>query len=88
MFHFPSLCARFLPSLAHTLRTWGVTSECVFAKEIMGHVLLNEHGELSLFFHNSDEVIIPFEFKELKKTFFVRKKSYREKRVRNRSLRV
>ena len=47
-----------------TLTTWQFLSETKLAREIKGHFLLNEHGHLSLFLHNFDEIIIFFELNE------------------------
>ena len=71
-------CARFLASLARahsacTLTTWRFLYETKPAREIKGHFLLNEHGDLSFFLHNFDEIIIFYELNVLKK-FFDRKK--------------
>ena len=62
-------CARFLASLARahsarTLTTWRFLYETKPAREIKGHFLLNEHGDLSFFLHNFDEIIIFFELYE------------------------
>ena len=62
-------CARFLASLAraHSTRTltkWRFLCETKPAREIKGHFLLNEHGDLSFFLHNFDETIIFFELTE------------------------
>ena len=62
-------CARFLASLARadstrTLTTWRFLYETKLASEIKGHFLLNEHGDLSFFLHNFDEIIIFFELNE------------------------
>ena len=62
-------CARFLASLARamsarTLTTWRFLYETKPAREIKGHFLLNEHGDLSFFLHNFDEIIIFFELNE------------------------
>ena len=64
-------CARFLASLAHamsarTLTTWWFLYETKPAREIKGHFLLNEHGDLSFFLHNFDEIrdFIFFELNE------------------------
>ena len=62
-------CARFLASLtrahsARTLTTWRFLYETKPAREIKGHFLLSEHGDLSFFLHNFDEIIIFFEFNE------------------------
>ena len=62
-------CARFLASLARghsarTLTTWRFLYEAKPAREIKGHFILNEHGDLSFFLHNFDEIIIFFELNE------------------------
>ena len=62
-------CARFLASLARAhsariLATWQFLYESKLAREIKGHFLLNEHGDLSFFLHNFDEIIIFFELNE------------------------
>ena len=62
-------CARFLASLARahsarTLTTWRFLYETKLAREIKGHFLLNEHGDLSFFLHKFDEIIIFFELNE------------------------
>ena len=62
----------------------------MLAREIKAHAaihfLINEHGDLSFFLHNFDEIIIFFELHDFLKTFFARKKCYREKHVQNPSL--
>ena len=50
-------CARFLASSARahsarTLTTWRFLYETKLAREIKGHILLNQHGDLSFFLHN------------------------------------
>ena len=65
-------CARLLVSLARahsarTLTTWRFLYETKPAREIKGHFLLNEHGDLSFFLHNFDEIIIFFELNEFLK---------------------
>ena len=65
-------CARFLASLARahsarTLTTWRFLYETKPAREIKGHFLLNEHGDLSFLPHNFDEIIIFFELNEFVK---------------------
>ena len=65
-------CVRFLVSLVHaisarTLTTWWVSYEAKLAREIKGHLLLNDHGDLSFFLHSLDKIIILFELKEFKK---------------------
>ena len=57
-------CARFLASLARALTTWRFLYETKLAREIKGHFLLNEHGDLSFFLRNFDEIIIFFELNE------------------------
>ena len=62
-------CVRFLALLAHahsvrTLTTRQFLYETKLAREIKGHFLLNEHGDLSFFLHNFDEIIIFFELNE------------------------
>ena len=64
--------ACFLASLAcahgaRTLTTWRFLYETKLAREIKGHFLLNEHGDLSFFLHNFDETIIFFELNEFLK---------------------
>ena len=39
------------------------------ARQIKGHFLLNEQGDLSFFLHNFDEIIIFFEINEFLKNF-------------------
>ena len=65
-------CARFLASLvramsAHTFTTWRFHHETKLVREIKGHFLLNEHGDLSFFLHDFDEIIIFFELNEFLK---------------------
>ena len=65
-------CARFLASLAraHSARTkttWRFLCETKLAREIKGHFLLNEHGDLSFFLHNFDKIIIFFQLNEFLK---------------------
>ena len=50
---------------ARTLTTWRFLYETKPAREIKGHFLLNEHGDLSFFLHNFDEIIIFFELYNL-----------------------
>ena len=62
-------CAQFLASLArahsvHTLTTWRFLYETKLTREIKGHFLLNEHGNLSFFLHDFGEIIIFFELNE------------------------
>ena len=62
-------CARFLASLARahserTFTTWRFLYETKLAREIKGHFLLNELGDLPFFLHNFDEIIIVFELNE------------------------
>ena len=56
-----------------TLTTWQFLYETKLAREIKGHFLLNEHGDLSFLLHNFVEIIIFFELNEFLKKFFVRK---------------
>ena len=51
----------------HTLTLWRFLYEVKLAREIKGHFLQNEHGDLSFFLHNFDEIIIFFELNEFKK---------------------
>ena len=65
-------CARLLASLAcaqsaRTLTTWRFLCETKLAREINGDFLLNEHGYLSFFLHDFDEIIIIFELNEFLK---------------------
>ena len=62
-------CARFLASL-ETLTTWRFLYETKPAREIKGHFLLNEHGDLSFFLHNFDEIIIFFELNVVEKNMY------------------
>ena len=53
-------CARFLASLARahsarTLTTWRFLYETKLAREIKGHFLLNEHGDLIIIFYELNE---------------------------------
>ena len=62
-------CARFLASLARaynvrTLITWWFLYETKLARGIKGDFLQNEHGDLSFFLHNFDEIIIIFGLNE------------------------
>ena len=50
-----------------TLTTWWFLYETKPARKIKGHFLLNEHGDLSFFLHNFDEIIIFFELNEFLK---------------------
>ena len=49
---------------ARTLTTWQFLYETKPARKIKGHFLLKEHGDLSFFLHNFDEIIIFFDLNE------------------------
>ena len=65
-------CALFVASLAraHSARiftTWQFLHETKLAREMKGHFLLNEHGDLSFFLPNFDEINIFFVLNEVLK---------------------
>ena len=65
-------CALFVASLsrshsARTVTTWRFLHETKLAREMKGHFLLNEHGDLSFFLPNFDEINIFFVLNEFLK---------------------